>query len=213
VSAGTAKLKTASSVAAFELLDEAFARGGFLPSAAGFVAGAALFGLGLRALDRAGARHRKRSSYALETSRDAGGVIALATVLDGIPEALIIGLNFYSGTGLATATVAAVFLSNVPESLSSTTRMRAIGHGPAYAFGVWAAVAIASGLASLAGYALLGDLRPEGIAIIQAVAGGAFLVFIVDAMIPEAFAETHDLAGFIAALGFLTGFGLTRLLG
>lgn len=36
---------------------------------------------------------------------------------------------------------------------------------------------------------------------------------LADTMIPEAFAETHDAAGFIAALGFLAGFALTRSLG
>jgi hypothetical protein len=32
-------------------------------------------------------------------------------------------------------------------------------------------------------------------------------------MIPEAFAETHDWAGFIAVLGFLVSFTLTELAG
>ncbi len=107
----------------------------------------------------------------------------------------------------------AVFLSNVPESLNSSARMKAIGHRPTYVFGLWAAVAVVTGLASLAGYLLLGDLRPEGVSVIRAIAGGAFLVFIVDTMIPEAFAEDHNAAGLIAALGFLTGFALSHGLG
>lgn len=201
------------SVAAFELLDEAFARGGFWPAAAGYAAGALLFGVGLLALDRSGARHRKRSRHALEVGRDASGVVALATVLDSVPEALIIGMNFHAGERLGIATVAAVFLANMPESLSSSTRMKAQGHGPAYVFGVWFAVAIVTGLASLAGYSLLGDLRPEGVSVIQAVAGGAFLVFIVDVMVPESVAEDREAAGIIAAFGFLVGFGLSRGLG
>jgi ZIP family zinc transporter len=47
----------------------------------------------------------------------------------------------------------------------------------------------------------------------QAIAGGALLVFIVDAMIPEAFAETHEAAGLITAAGFLTGFVLAVVIG
>jgi ZIP family zinc transporter len=34
---------------------------------------------------------------------------------------------------------------------------------------------------------------------------------LMDTMIPEAFEETHDSAGLIAALGFLCSFGLSLL--
>jgi ZIP family zinc transporter len=200
------------SVASFELLDEAFAHGGFMPVAIGYALGAILFGTGLFFLDRAGARHRKRPDAAVGPGAEAAAVVALATLFDGIPEALIIGMNFYAGEGLGIATVIAVFLSNVPESIGSTARMKAIGHRPPYVFGVWAGVAMVTGVASLAGYMLLGDLRPEGVSIIQAVAGGAFLVFIVDAMIPEAYAEQRIATGLIAALGFLAGFALSHAL-
>ncbi|MCR4283389.1 MAG: hypothetical protein NUV72_10230 [Bauldia sp.] len=36
---------------------------------------------------------------------------------------------------------------------------------------------------------------------------------VVDTMIPEAFSETHEAAGLIAALGFLAGFALSFGLG
>lgn len=201
------------SLVAFEIVDDAFDDGGLMATAAGYLAGAVLFTVGLLWLDRAGARHRKRSTPAVGAGREAGGVVALATILDSIPESIIIGLNFYNGEALALATVVAVFLANVPESLSATTRMRLVGHGAAYVSAVWAAVAVAGGLATMAGYLLLHDLSPAGVAVVQAVAGGALLVFIVDTMIPEAFAETHEAAGLIAALGFLAGSALTVGLG
>jgi len=201
------------SVAAFELLDEAFAKSGFVPAAIGFVVGAGLFGAGLFYLDRAGAGHRKRPTLVGTPASGGGGIVALTTVLDGIPEAVIIGVNFYTGTGLGIATVVAVFLSNVPEGIASTTRMKAAGHGAGHIFGVWTLVAVATGLAALAGFLLLGDLSPEGVSIVQGLAGGACLVFIVDAMIPEAFAEDHNAAGLITALGFLIGFALSHGLG
>lgn len=193
-------------VAAFELLDEAFANTGFVPASIGFAAGAILFGAGLFVLDRAGARHRKPAAVAAFPEHDARVIAALTTVLDGIPEALIIGVNFYAGRGLGIATVIAVFLSNVPEALSLSTRMKKAGHGAAYVFGVWTMVMLGTGLASLAGVLLLGDLRPEGVSIIQGIVGGACIVFIVDAIIPEAVADGRNAAGLIAALGFLTGF-------
>ena len=43
------------------------------------------------------------------------------------------------------------------------------------------------------------------------VAAGAILSMLVDTMIPEAFAETHDFAGLITVIGFLIAFVLSKL--
>jgi ZIP family zinc transporter len=200
-------------VAAFELFDEAFAYGGFPPAAFGLLAGGALFATGLAWLDRRGAGKRKLSAIHTIEAREPASVVAMATILDGIPEALIIGVGFYTGEGVGIATVIAVFLSNVPESLATTARMRAIGRSAGYVAAVWLAVALATGIAAFLGYALLGDVRPAGKAFVQALAGGAFLVFIVNSMIPAAFSETRNLAGFVVVIGFLAGYALSRFVG
>jgi len=201
------------SIATIELFGEAFAHGNFPSAAMGFLAGAGLFAAGLAWLDRRGAKRRRRSSEAIVSARDAAGIVALATVVDGIPEALIIGINFHAGIGLGIATVLAVFLSNIPESLFYTTRMRAAGRSATYVASVWVAVTLATGIASLAGYYVLGELSPEGVAILQAMVGGALLVFIADVIIPETSTETLDLTGLAMATGFLAGYSLSRFLG
>ena len=71
----------------------------------------------------------------------------------------------------------------------------------------------ACGLSSLAGYAVFGAFSPFVVAATTAIAAGAMLTMIVDTMIPEAFAETHDWAGLIAVLGFLASFTLTEIAG
>jgi len=201
------------SVAAFQLFDEAFARAGFVPAALGFVVGAAMFAAGLAWLDKRGAGHRRRTAVSQIAARDTASIVALGTVLDGIPRALIIGVSFYAGEGLGIATVVAVFLSSLPESLASTTRMRALGRSLAYVIGLWVAVALITGVAALAGYVLLGDLGPEGRAFLQAFTGGAFIVSIVDGLIPQVFSETRDMAGFVTAMGFLAGYALSHFVG
>jgi ZIP family zinc transporter len=200
------------SVAAFELLDEALKTAGLLPVAAGYATGALLFAIGLLGLDRAGARHRKRSAHAIGTPA-AAGVVALATALDTVPESLIIGLNFSHGAGLGLATVIAVLLSNIPEGLTSTVRMKAERRSAHYVFGLWAAVAVTAGVFSLIGYEVYDDLAPEWVGFTQALAGGALLVYVADHMIPEAFAETRETAGLVTAMGFLLGFALAEGLG
>jgi len=111
------------------------------------------------------------------------------------------------------ATVAAIFLSNLPEVLSSSAGMRSAGRSAKYVFGVWTAIAVACGLSSLVGYVGFGGLSPFIVAATTAIAAGAMLTMIVDTMIPEAFAETHDWAGLIAVVGFLVSFSLTKLTG
>ena len=91
--------------------------------------------------------------------------------------------------------------------------MKKSGRSASYVFGVWTAIAIACGLASLAGYALFDGFSPFVVAATTAVAAGAMLTMIVDTMIPEAFSETHNWAGLIAVLGFLVSFSLTKLAG
>lgn len=201
------------SVAAYELLFEAFEDTELAPVGVGFLVGAALYTFGLLRLNRRGALHRKRSHHAVGEKADVAAMVALATVLDGVPESLIIGLSFSHGEGLALATLIGVFLSNIPEAVASTTRMRTNGRSFAQALGLWSAVAIASGIAASLGYIAFDELSPEWVAIVQSIAGGALIVLIADTMLPEAFAETRETAGLIAAVGFLTGFALSHGLG
>lgn len=108
-------------------------------------------------------------------------------------------------------TVAAVFLSNVPEGLSSAAGMKKASRSAGYIFGIWASIALASGVAALLGYALFSHFSVEIIAATTAVAAGAILAMITDTMIPEAFEQAHDLAGLITVFGFLAAFVLSKL--
>ena len=106
--------------------------------------------------------------------------------------------------------LAAVFISNVPEGLSSTAGMKKSGRGAGYVFGVWGGIALISGLASLVGYASLQNAPAEMVAFITAIAAGAILAMLADTMIPEAFEEHHVLTGLIAAVGFLAAFTISQ---
>ena len=207
------------SAVAFDLMDEAFRQGGFLATAGGFLAGGALYTAANVWISRRGARHRKRSGHADEQQADAGTdkagtntglAIAIGALLDGIPESAVIGVSLLSGQGVSLVMVAAVFLSNVPEGLSSAAGMKRAGRSARYVFGVWGGIALASGIAAALGNLLLAGAAPATIAAVTAVAAGAILAMLVDTMIPEATAETHDYSGLIAVVGFLIAFVLTK---
>jgi zinc transporter, ZIP family len=107
--------------------------------------------------------------------------------------------------------VIAIFLSNIPEGLSSAAGMKKAGRSAMYVFGVWIAIAVASGIASWVGYALFRGVSPEWVAATTAIAAGAILAMLADTMIPEAFAESHNAAGLITVIGFYAAFMLSKL--
>lgn len=202
------------SALAFDLVGEAVEEGGLAATAWGFMAGSVVYVALNVLLARRGARHRKRSGGQQPSASEqsgSGGAIAIGALLDGVPESMVLGLSFLTGGGLSLPMFAAVFISNVPEGLSSSSGMKNAGRGAGYVFGIWGAIAVASGLAALAGYLLLDGAAPTTLAFVNALAAGAILAMITDTMIPEAFEKAALYSGLIAALGFLAAFSLHTL--
>jgi ZIP family zinc transporter len=204
------------SALSFELMDEAWDRGGFWPVAGGFFAGAALFTACNQLLAAWGARHRKRADPELRATHkqkngNNGAALALGALIDGIPESIVIGVSLLEGGAVGFVAVVAVFLSNLPEGLSSSAGMKAEGKSAPFVFLLWAGIALLSGAAALGGYLAFDGVAPAAVAAVQAVAAGAILAMIVDTMVPEAFEGTQDYAGLIAVTGFLAAFLLSKL--
>lgn len=199
------------SALSFELVQEAMDQGGLAATVLGFLVGALVYvGLNLL-LARRGARHRKRSGERHPSGPGTGGAIAIGALIDGVPESMVLGLSFLTGGGVSVPMLAAVFISNVPEGLSSTAGMKKSGRSPGYVLGVWGGIAVASGLAALAGYLLLDGAPTSVLAFVNALAAGGILAMIADTMIPEAFEEAAVYSGLIATLGFLAAFSLHAL--
>ena len=107
------------SAVAFDLVEEATnTQSSRWPVLVGIFAGCGTFFGGDLLIDRSGGAERK----------DAGGdqqggsalAIVLGTVLDGIPESMVIGLTIFQGGAVGAAYLTAVFISNLPEAISST---------------------------------------------------------------------------------------------
>jgi len=201
------------SAVAFELIAEANEKGGMVPTVLGAVGGALVYTGCNIVLARRGARHRKRSGDQQPSEAEQGGsgtALALGALLDGVPESIVIGTSLLGGGAVGAVTVAAVFISNVPEGLSSAAGMRNAGRSARYVFGLWGGIALISGLAAVAGYTLLGDAPAAALAAVTAVAAGAILAMVADTMIPEAFENAHLLIGLVTVAGFLVAFGISH---
>jgi zinc transporter, ZIP family len=182
------------SAVAYELVAEALHNGPWVPEyTVAFAGGALVFFLGSLAIDRAG-----ESSG----SSNQGPTIVLGSILDGIPESVVLGVSLIGGSTISVPMLLAVFISNVPESLGASADLLDGGRTRMAILRLWIVVALASGIAAGFGYAVL-SLAPERwISVVQMFAGGAIIAMLAESMVPEASAKGGRAVGLLTALGF-----------
>lgn len=136
----------------------------------------------------------------------------LGVVLDGIPEALMMGLMTNSGN-ITVNFIVAIFVANFPEAFSAAGLLREIGMSRVKIVMMWTSVFVGTGmLAFLGSWAMPGKgvnstlemVQPIATSILEGLTGGAMFAMISTAMIPEAFHGAGDAAGLLFVLGFLT---------
>ena len=222
----------------FELMGEAFEKGNPLFAVGGFLVGAVLYVAADLVLDRLAARSPNREGrHPRDVASDApdggaapgtgagqgrkseavavsGMALLAGALIDGIPENAAIGISLYAeGSNLGLVLLVAVFLGNLPESISSAVGMRQEGRSRRYILGLWGGAMVVCTLASVAGYALLGGLSADWISAILALAAGSILAMLADTMMPEAFENGGPLVALATAVGFLCAFLLSQLTG
>jgi zinc transporter, ZIP family len=175
----------------------------------GFFAGCLVFFGGDQLIDHLGGGERKDADGDQEGGSSLG--IVLGSVLDGIPESMVIGLTIFEGGAVGAAYLAAVFISNLPESVSSTSGLVSGGWEKSRVLWMWVAIALISGLASLAGYGLFQDSPPSTVAFVLAFAAGAILTMLANTMMPEAFEHGGKWVGVVTTLGFAVAFAIHTL--
>ncbi|TWT09355.1 ZIP family metal transporter [Planomicrobium sp. CPCC 101079] len=193
----------------FELLGEALELGSLMEIALGFLGGAALFTVFDVLVNRQGGRHRKRSGHGTEKpeNSDAGSGLAIfiGTIMDAIPETAMIGLGIAQGGGVGVALIAAIFISNLPEGISSTTGLKQGGYTTKKVMFMWVFVLAASALSSLLGFSVLEQTSEATQAIISSFAAGAIIAMVASTMMPEAYEKGGPIVGLITAVGiFIT---------
>jgi len=67
----------------------------------------------------------------------AGPALALGAFLDGIPEQTVLGIGIAAGEGVSVGLLVAIFVSNLPEAIGSSTEMKASGKDDATIRRLW----------------------------------------------------------------------------
>ena len=138
-----------------------------------------------------------------------GTGILLGSLLDGVPESLVLGLSLVHSPQVSLAFIFAVAISNIPQGLGGTAGMLASGWSKKKITGLWLAVCGLSILAATLGYGLARlDPLANG-ALMDAFAAGALLVMLTDSMIPEAYEHGGKETGLALGLGFSVAVGAT----
>ena len=184
------------SAISFSLVDEAstldaWSLGGWM------LVGVALFLAGDRYVER---------RYGSEGEGGAMGIV-VGSVVDGIPESIILGIQVAIGAPLSATFIGAIVVSNIPQALAPSAELAGDGWGAARLARLWTAVVVACGLAAAAGW-VIGDVSGNATgAAMAAIAAGGLLAMLTDSLMPFAYERGGDLAGAATVVGFCLALG------
>jgi ZIP family zinc transporter len=195
---------TLLSAVAYELIPERSFQEGW-GIAVAFLVGALVYYGADGLIDSRGGAKRQHIAGGEEGS---GPAMFLGALLDGLPEAFILGISLALGGSVSIAFVAAVFVSNIPQGLAGTTSLQAAGYSDRRIFWMWTALTATSAACAAAGF-LLADSVPDQGVHAEAFAAGAVLVMLADSMMPEAFRHGGNSVGLLTVLGYLAAAALT----
>jgi zinc transporter, ZIP family len=198
------------SAVAYELVGDALisSRNGVVVGL-GLAVGALTFFAGDEYISRKGGGDRKDAAG--DQASGNGSAIALGTVLDGIPESIVIGVSLIGGQGVSVPMVVAVFVSNLPDAIASTTGLLQGGMTRGRILGFWGILAVVCAAAAALGYGVVAALPIAVTAFVQSFAAGALLTMLGDTMIPEGYEAAGRWAGIALVLGFALSFGLSAV--
>lgn len=201
-------------VVAFSLMSEAYDIGGIIPVSLGFVSGAVLFSWGNHAINKRGAKNRKRCiGPKVGGTKASGTALALGSLMDNIPESFAIGVSLLSSGIVSNALLVGIMISNFPESSAGAQAMKITGRSQKYIFKTWGGIAVINIVAAAIGFIVISQLGSEIQAITLGIAGGAILAMLAETMMPEAYENGGYPISLATVAGFLVAFiiGLEHL--
>jgi ZIP family zinc transporter len=182
----------------FDLIPETEGLGSW-ELAAGMGAGVVIFLAGDRFVER---------KFGDEGTGGAMGIV-VGSVVDGVPESIILGIQIAAGIPMSVAFVAAIFISNIPQAIAPSADLAAAGWGVRRLARLWGAVVAACGVAAVLGYLFAEGTGSSSGSWMAAIAAGGLLAMLTDSLIPFSYERGKDWAGAATVLGFCLSLGST----
>ena len=135
--------------------------------------------------------------------------IVVGSVVDGVPESVILGIQVAADVPISASFVMAVLVSNIPQAIAPSADLAAAGWGPRRLGRLWLAVVVACGVAAAVGFGIAdvsSSVTGSGMA---ALAAGGLLAMLTDSLVPFAYERGGELAGVATVVGFIVSLGGT----
>lgn len=128
--------------------------------------------------------------------------IVVGSVVDGVPESIIFGIQVAAGYAISLSFLGAVFVSKLPQSIAPSADLHSAGWSAAKLGRLWGLVVLACGVAAALGY-LATSANPDLIGDrAAALAAGGLTAMLANSLIPFAYQRAGSLAGVATAVGF-----------
>jgi len=133
---------------------------------------------------------------------DAGPLgIVVGSVVDGVPESIIFGIQIGLGQMLSPAFIGAVFVSNVPQALAPSAALARSGWSRSRMAGMWGVVVVTCAVTAWIGYIVGSNFGLTGDRA-AALAAGGLLAMLTDSLMPYAMQKGGGQAGVWTVVGF-----------
>lgn len=128
--------------------------------------------------------------------------IVVGSVVDGVPESLIFGIQLGTGSTISLGFLAAVFISNIPQALAPSAELVEHGWSVRRLGTLWLMVVLACGVAAALGYLATVALPDAFGDRAAALAAGGLLAMLTNSLMPFAYERGKEWAGAATVVGF-----------
>jgi zinc transporter, ZIP family len=128
--------------------------------------------------------------------------IVVGSVVDGVPESVIFGVQLATGFPVSIAFLAAVFVSNIPQSIAPSADLASAGWGPRRLGVLWSGVVLACAVAAALGFLGADAFSAVNGERMAALAAGGLLAMLTNSLMPFAYERGGEAAGAATVVGF-----------
>ena len=132
--------------------------------------------------------------------------IVLGSIIDGVPECVIFGIQLATGQAISQAFLTAVMVSNIPQSIAPSADLAKKGDPMRKTVLMWLGVVLICAVAGTLAYAF--GIRVSGAtgAAVSAFAAGGLIAMLTTSLIPFSFERGGLITGIWAVAGFAMSF-------